>query len=87
MSLKSIRKSYSKFILALESAGIKLNESQKSDLDAFILAIESKMRSQKEIAIKTTKKLVTEHLEKQYKKVFESILKHQQENVELSSKI
>lgn len=87
MSLKSIRKSYSKFLSTLQNAGIKLNESQKNDLDGFILAIESKMKSQKEIAIKATKRIVTEHLEEQYKKVFESILKHQQENINISSKI
>lgn len=87
MNLKSIRKSYSKFLNVLNGAGVKLNESQKADLDSFILAIESKMAQQKETAIKATKKIVTEHLESQYKKVFESILKHQAENAELASKV
>ena len=87
MSLKSIRESYSKFITTLESAGVKLNESQKTSLDGFILAIESKMQKNKEQAIKATKKIVTEHLEKQFKEVFESIMKHQAENVELASKV
>jgi len=80
MSLKSIRESYSKFLTVLTDSGVKLNESQKSDLDSFILAIESKMAKQKQTAIKATKKIVTEHLEAEYKKVFESILKHQEEN-------
>ena len=62
-NLKSIRESYSKFLTALESAGVKLNESQKGKLDSFILAIESKMSKQKEAAIRATKKIVTEHLE------------------------
>lgn len=87
MSLKSIRESYSKFISALENAGVKINESQKADLDSFILAIESKMQKQKELAIKSTKKIVTEHLEAEYKKIFESIMQHQSENVELAGKI
>ena len=87
MSLKSIRESYSVFITTLEDAGIKLNESQKANLDSFILAIESKMQKQKELAIKSTKKIVTEHLEKQYKEVFESIMKHQAQNTELAAKM
>ena len=87
MSLKSIRESYSKFISTLENAGVKINESQKADLDSFILAIESKMQKQKELAIKSTKKIVTEHLEAEYKKIFESIMQHQSENVELAGKI
>lgn len=87
MSLKSIRQSYSKFLTVLADAGVKLNESQKADLDSFIIAIESKMNKQKQQAIKVTKKIVTEHLESQYKKVFESILKHQAENSELAGKI
>ena len=87
MSLKSIRKSYSKFLNVLNDAGVKLNESQKADLDSFILAIESKMAQQKETAIRATKKVVTEHLESEYKKVFESIMKHQAENAEIASKL
>lgn len=87
MSLKSIRESYSKFLTTLTDAGVKLNESQKSDLDSFIIAIESKMSKQKEAAVKATKKIVTEHLEAEYKKVFESILNHMQENSELASKV
>lgn len=87
MSLKSIRESYSKFISTLEGAGVKLDESQKTSLDGFILAIESKMQKQKETAIKATRKIVEEHLEKQYKEVFESIMKHQAENIDLASKV
>lgn len=86
-NLKSIRESYSKFIKVLSDAGVKLNESQKADLDGFILAIESKMQKQKELTVKATKKIVTEHLEAEYKKVFDSIMKHQTENAELASKI
>ena len=87
MSLKSIRESYSKFLTALNDAGVKLDESQKGNLDSFIIAIESKMTKQKEAAVKATKKIVTEHLEAEYKKVFESIMSHMQENSELAAKV
>ena len=87
MKLKSIRESYAKFIKVLETAGVKLNESQKADLDSFILAVESKMQKQKEMAVKATKKIVTEHLEEQYKKAFKSILEHQAEHAEIATKI
>lgn len=87
MSLKSIRQSYSKFLATLDEAGVKINESQKENLDSFILSLEAKMTQQKESAVKATKKIVTENLEKQYQKVFESILQHQAENTELASKI
>lgn len=87
MSLKSIRQSYSALLQAFEEGGVKLNESQKSSLDTFILALESKMTKQKEATVKATKKIVTEHLENEYKKVFESIFANLQKNSELASKI
>ena len=87
MNLKSIRESYAKFIKVLETAGVKLNESQKADLDSFILTVESKMQKQKEMTVKATKKIVTEHLEAQYKKAFKSILEHQAEHAEIATKI
>lgn len=87
MSLKSIRESYAGLINAFAEAGVKLDESQKASLDTFIVALESKMSKQKEATVKATKKIVTEHLEKQYQKVFESIMKHQQENALIASKI
>ena len=87
MSLKSIRESYAGLINAFTEAGVKLNESQKASLDTFIVALESKMSKQKEATVKATKKIVTEHLEKQYKQVFESIMKHQAENAELAAKV
>ena len=87
MSLKSIRESYAGLINAFTEAGVKLNESQKASLDTFIVALESKMSKQKEATVKATKKIVTEHLEKEYQKVFESIMKHQAENAELAAKV
>lgn len=47
MSLKSIRESYSKLLTVFNDAGIKLTESQKADLDTFILALESTMSEQR----------------------------------------
>lgn len=87
MSLKSIRESYTSLINAFAEAGVKLDESQKSSLDAFVVALECKMRKQKEDTVRATKKVVVEHLEKEYKKVFESILKAQRRNAELAAKI
>lgn len=87
MSLKNIRQNYSKLLSAFQSTGIKLTESQKADLDTFILALESHMRSQKKATIKATKKVVTERLENEYRTVFESLTKHQAENAILASKI
>lgn len=87
MSLKNIRQNYSKLLSAFQSTGIKLTESQKADLDTFILALESHMSSQKKATIKATKKVVTERLENEYRTVFESLTKHQAENAILASKI
>ena len=87
MSLKSIRQNYSKLVAAFESAGVKLNESQKSELDTFIVALESKIDNMKKATVKATKKIVTEHLEKEYRKVFESILENKAQHDELVSKI
>ena len=58
MSLKSIRESYSKLLTVFKDAGVALNESQKADLDPFVLALESNMESQRKQAIKMTKEAV-----------------------------
>ena len=87
MSLKSIRDSYAKLLNTFDGAGIKLNESQKTDLDGFVLAIESTMSKQRKSAIRKTKKAVETKLEKEFKNVFESVLAKVQENNLLASKI
>lgn len=87
MSLKSIRQNYSKLITAFESAGVKLNESQKSELDTFIVALGSEIDNMKKATVKATKKIVTEHLDKEYRKVVESILENTAKNAELASKM
>ena len=87
MSLKSIRESYSKLLTTFNDAGIKLSENQKQDVDDFVLALESTMSKQRESAIRKTKKAVTEKLEKEFKEVFESIMKSTSENNILASKI
>ena len=87
MNLTSIRENYGKLLTAFNDAGIKLSESQKADLDTFMVALESKIESTKQTAIKATKKIVENRLGEEYRKVFESILKHQAENAELAGKI
>ena len=87
MSLKSIRESYSKLLTTFNDAGIKLNESQKTDLDGFVLAIESTMSKQRESAIRKTKAAVTAKLEGEFKQIFESIMDTVSENNKLASKI
>lgn len=87
MSLKSIRESYSKLLTVFNDAGIKLSESQKADLDTFVLAIEENMAKQRETAIRQTKQLVEAKMEKEYKAVFESIMTNSQENAALAAKI
>ncbi len=87
MNLTSIRENYGKLLAAFNDAGIKLSESQKADLDTFMVALESKIESTKQTAIKATKKIVENRLGEEYRKVFESILKHQAENAELAGKI
>lgn len=87
MNLKSLRKNYSKLLATFKNAGVKLTESQKEDLDTFMLALESTISKTKEATVKATKKVVEARLSKEYKKVFESILRHQAENAELAGKI
>lgn len=87
MSLKSIRESYSKLLTVFKDAGVALNESQKADLDTFVLALESNMESQRKQAIKMTRDAVEAKMEKEYRQVFESIMANMQENARLASKI
>lgn len=76
MSLKSLRSNYTKLLKAFDQAGVKLNESQKESLDTFMLDLETKINETRDAAIKATKKVVEEKLEKQYQEVVESIIKH-----------
>ena len=87
MSLKSIRDSYAKLLDTFDKAGIKLNESQKTDLDGFVLAIESTMSNQRKSAIRKTKKAVETKLEGEFKSLFESVMEKVKENNVLASKI
>lgn len=87
MSLKSIRESYSKLLTTFNDAGVKLNESQKNDVDNFVLALESTMSKQRESAIRKTKKAVTAKLEKDFQRIFESVMQKVAENNEYAAKI
>lgn len=87
MSLKNIRENYARLLNAFKEAGVKLTESQKKDIDGFVLALESSMESTKQATIKATRKVVEEKLSKEYRAVVESILAHQQEHAILAGKI
>lgn len=87
MSLKSIRSSYSKLLETFSDAGIKLTESQKNDIDSFVLALESNISEQRKTAIRLTKKAVEDKLEKEFRTVFESIMENTAKHFELASKI
>ena len=87
MSLKHIRENYARLLNAFKEAGVKLTESQKKDIDGFMLALESSIEQTKQSAIKATRKVVEDKLSKEYRAVFESIMKHQQEHTEIAAKI
>ena len=87
MSLKTIRDSYEKLLTTLNEAGIKLDASQKSGLDGFILSLEESVSSQRQKAIHMAKEATEKKMEKEYKEVFESIMKHTQEHFEIASKV
>lgn len=87
MNLKSIRENYTNLLAAFSDAGIKLNESQKSNLDSFILSLESAVSEQRIKAIKMAKRITESKMQDEYKQVFESVMKHMQERMMLESKI
>lgn len=87
MSLKSIKKNYTTLLKAFSEAGVKLNESQKDSLDNFVMDLEKTLNEQRDQTILATKKVVEEKLEKEYKEVVESIIKHQKEHSELAGKV
>ena len=87
MSLKHIQENYARLLVAFKEAGIKLTESQKKDIDGFVLALESQMEATKHATIKATRKVVEDKLAKEYRAVVESILQHQQKHAELAGKI
>lgn len=87
MSLKSIKKNYTALLKAFSEAGAKINESQKETLDSFVTDLEETMNDQRDKTILATKKLVEEKLEKEYKEVVESIIRHQKEHSEIAGKV
>lgn len=84
---KSIRENYSMLLATFKDAGIKLTESQKKDIDNFILALENKIEDTKYNTILATKKVVEKKMESEYKTVVESIIKNLAKNAELAGKI
>jgi hypothetical protein len=55
---------------------VTLTESQKESLDTFMLDFQNKLNETRDNAIKATKKLVEEKMEREFKEVFESITAH-----------
>lgn len=87
MALKTLQKKYDELLKVFEEVGVKLTESQKESLDTFMLDFQAKLTETRDAAIKATKKIVEERMEKQFKEVFESIKTHQKEVFEKSNKI
>ena len=85
--INSIRENYSMLLATFKDAGIKLTESQKSNIDQFILALENKIDKTKHKTIFATKKVVENKLESAYKQVVESIIQNLAKNAELAGKI
>ena len=74
-------------LATFKDAGIILSESQKKDIDNFIVALESKIEDTKHRTILATKKVVERRMEAEYKPVIESIIKNLAKNAELAGKI
>lgn len=87
MGLKSLNQNYTKLLKAFEEAGVTLNESQKESLDTFMIDLEKKINETRDNAIRATKKVVEERLEKEYKEVVENLISHQSEVSELAGKV
>jgi len=87
MGLKSLRNNYSKLLTAFRETGITLTESQKTDLDTFMLSLDKTIDEVKQSTIKATRKVVEAKQGEEYRKVFESILKHQAEHNAIASMI
>lgn len=86
-SYNTIKEISEKLLSSLASAGVVLTEAQKSDVDSFMTAIESRLDEQKRLAIAATKSVVERRMDDEYKKVFESIVKHQEVYNRLLEKI
>ena len=87
MGLKSLNQNYTKLLKAFDEVGVKLNESQKESLDTFMIDLEKKINETRDNAIRATKKVVEEKLEKEYKEVVENLISHQSEVSELAGKV
>lgn len=77
MSLKSIKKNYTNFLQMFKDMGVTLTESQKETLDTFMLDLENTIDKTRDDAIRATKKIVEEKLEKEYQTVIGSIFENQ----------
>ena len=77
----------SKLLETLNEAGVKFDAAQKASLDNFIIALESTASDQRAKAISMAKRLTEKKMEREYKQVFESVMKHMQEHYEIAGKV
>lgn len=87
MRLKQIRENYGKLLATLNDAGVKLSESQKSDLDDFVLAVQDKIDQTKRSTVRKTRAMVEAKYNAEFREVFESIMKHQRQHDALAGAI
>lgn len=73
MALKTLQKKYDELLKVFEEVGVTLTEAQKDSLDTFMLDFQNKLNETRDSAIRATKKLVEEKMEKEFREVFESI--------------
>lgn len=71
MDMKSVRQGYADLLASLEKEGITLDESQKQAFDGFMTAIEAKYDEVRDEAIKETRKIVSEKMNRKFKAAFE----------------
>ena len=87
MALKTLQKKYDQLLKVFEEVGVKLTESQKETLDTFMLDFQDKLNETRDNAIKVTKRLVEEKLEREFKKVVGSVIAHQRELCEQAARL
>lgn len=85
--LQHIKENYSLLLYTLKEAGVTFTESQKENLDKFVLAIEESIDNGQKTAIKATERIVRKKLEAEYKTVFESIFKNMEMYNDIRNKL
>lgn len=84
---KSIRDISAELLNTFKTAGVKLTEGQKADIDGFIKTIEHKINETKLNTIRATKKIVEKNSEEEFKKVFDQIFENLSKHSQLCEKL